>query len=83
MITALCFPAMSIIYTETFTTIRNLSLLPDNDDYCSFVGLSASGAFISAFIHALWLIQAKPWQFPPYKRTKQVIIVLCISENVC
>ncbi len=29
--------AMSIIYTETFTTIRDLCLLPDNDGYCSFV----------------------------------------------
>lgn len=41
MIIALFFPvvpsAMTIIYTQTFTTIRNLCLLPDNDDYCSFV----------------------------------------------
>lgn len=29
--------AMSIIYTETFATTRDLCLLPDNDDYCSFV----------------------------------------------
>jgi len=35
MITALCFPAMSTIYTETFTTTRTFSLLPDNEDYCS------------------------------------------------